>query len=145
MQMGAMRRLVVIGLLGCAVLPAHASRHLTVAQLEKIVAEAATKHRTDLDLVRMFADFELTERLTDAARDRMVAVDHLGAQGTLALQLLADQSATLDPPTSEIPSLAPPDSAQSQRILNAARTYVSRTLQRLPDFLATRTTYMFDN
>jgi len=131
--------------LAAAVPPAHATRHITVAQLEKTLASSVAKHRPDDELVRVFADFDLTERLTDASRNRITTGLHLGPQTTLALQLLADKSSVLDPPPAELPAGAAPDKASADRILEAARNYVSQTLPHLPDFLATRTTYTFND
>lgn len=140
-----MRKFILLGMLAAAVAPASAARHLTIAQLEKTLAASAAKHRADSDMMREFGDFVLTERLTDDARNRICATLSLGPRTTLALQLLADQSALLDPPSAELPNTAPPDPAVAQRILEAADIYVAKTLPHLPDFLATRTTYAFDD
>ncbi len=140
-----MRRLILLVLLTAMVLPASATRRLTVAQLEKTLATSAARHRADSELVREFGDFVLTERLSDGARKRICESLHLGPQTTLALQLLADQSALLDPPATELPAADPPDPATAQRLLESAGYYVAKTLPHLPDFLATRTTYTFDS
>jgi hypothetical protein len=140
-----MRKLILLGLLAAMVLPAGAARRLTVAQLEKTLEAANEKHRADEELVRLLGEAVLTERLTDAARERIFASLHPGPKAELALQLLADQSAFLDPPASELPADAAPDADAAERILNAARVYVVKTLPRLPDFFATRTTYRFDS
>jgi hypothetical protein len=140
-----MRKLILLGLLAAMVFPAGAAKRLTVAQLEKTLEAANEKHRADEELVRLLGEAVLTERLTDAARERIFASLHPGPKAELALQLLADQSAFLDPPAAELPTAAPPDAATAERILNAARGYVLKTLPRLPDFFATRTTISFDN
>ncbi len=140
-----MHKLILLGLLATMVLPASGSRRLTVAQLEKELTAASQKHRADADLVRHFADITLSERLTDSTRSRISASLHFGPKATLALQLLADQSAVLDPPAVEIPVAALPDALTGKSMLDAARDYVTRTLPHLPDFFATRTTYSFDN
>jgi len=140
-----MRKVILLGLLAIAALPASAARHLTVAQLEKTLAASAAKHRADSDMVREFGDFVLTERISDEARKRICETLHLGPQTTLALQLLADQSALLDPPAAELPAAPPPDAVTAQHLLDAAGTYVAKTLPRLPDVLATRTTYTFED
>jgi hypothetical protein len=140
-----MRRFILLGLLAILALPASGSRRVTVAQLEKELTVASQKHRADADLVRHLADIVLTERLTDSTRNRISTTLHLGPKVTLALQLLADESAALDPPPAELPAGNPPDAETEKRMLNAARDYVTRTLPHLPDFFATRTTYSFDN
>ena len=67
------------------------------------------------------------------------------SQVTLALQLLADESAFLDPPSSELPATPAPDDATQHWMLEAARSYVLETLLRLPNFLAMRTTNRYDD
>jgi hypothetical protein len=84
----AMRRAILPALMAMAVLPAGATRHLTVEQLEKTLASSVAKHRADADMMKEFGDFDLTERLTDATRTRITTSLHLGPQTTLALQLL---------------------------------------------------------
>ena len=116
-----------------------------MAQLEKTLASSVAKHRPDDEIMREFGDFALTERLTDAARIRITTNLHLGPQTTLSLQLLADQSALLDPPAAELPADPAPDPATARRIFDSATAYVTQTLPHLPDFLATRTTYTFND
>jgi hypothetical protein len=140
-----MRKLILLGVLAAMVLPAGAARRLTVAQLEQALEAANEKHRADEEAVRLLGEAVLTERLTDAARERISASLHLGPKAILAMQLFADQSAFLDPPAAELPAAPAPDAATAQRILDAARVYVVKTLLRLPDFFATRTTNRFDN
>jgi len=140
-----LRRPILFALLALTALPGFAMRHLTVAQLEKMLASDVAKHHSDDDMRRGFGSFDLTERLTDATRDRISTSLHLGPQTTLALQLKADESALLDPPATELPSTPPPDAATAKKILDAATAYVTGTLPRLPDFLATRTTYTFND
>ena len=140
-----LRRLVLIAFVASAALPACAMRHLTVAQLEKTLSSEVARHHSDDDMMREFGSFDLTERLTDATRNRISTSLHLGPQTTLALQLLADESAVLDPPAAELPNTPPPDAATAKRILDAATSYVTSTLPHLPDFLATRTTTTFND
>jgi hypothetical protein len=140
-----MRRLILLGMLGTLALPVSATKRVTVAQLERILDNASQAHRTDENTVRIFGDLELTEQLDNAARARMDTSLHLGPKTTLALQLLADQSAFLNPPASEQPTAAIPDPVTQQRILNAARAYAAQTLASLPDLIATRSSFRFDN
>src|SRR5579863_5059902 len=120
-----MRRLILLGMLAVMVLPAGATKRVTVAQLEQILTAASTAHRSDESIVRVFGDLELTEQLNNAIRSRIDTSLHLGPKTTLALQLLADQSAFLDLPASDRPAVAAPDPATQQRILNVARAYVA--------------------
>jgi hypothetical protein len=141
----SVREVILLGVLAAMALSAGAARRLTVAQLEKTLAAADEKHRADEELVRLLGEAVLTERLTDASRERISASVHPGSKAALALQLLADRSAFLDPPAAELPAAPAPDAAAAQRTLDAARSYVAKTLPRLPDFFATRTTYRFDD
>ena len=118
-------RLSIPLFLAAAALPAHATRHLTVAQLEKTLGSASAHHRPDDETMRQFGDFDLTERLTDSTRNRIAASLHLGPQTTLALQLLADESSLLDPPAAELLTDAPPDQPTADHMVDAARAYVS--------------------
>jgi hypothetical protein len=140
-----MRRLILLGMFATLVLPAGATKHVTVAQLEKILADASASHKTDESIVRIFGDLELTEQLDNAVRSRINEKLHLAPKTNLALQLLADQSAFLDPPSSERPVTAVPDPTIQQHILNAARAYAAHTIATLPDLMATRSSFRFDN
>jgi hypothetical protein len=141
----ALRNSILLAMLAMAVLPANAIRHLTVEQLEKTLASSVAKHHADADIMKEFGDFDLIERLTDADRTRIVTTLHLGPQTTLALQLLADQASVLDPPPAELPKDTAPDVATQKHILEAADGYVKEAYPHLPDFLATRTTYTFND
>ncbi len=126
-------------------LPAGAAKRVTVAQLEKSLYADVSSHMADADVARRAGDLELTERLTDAALDRIAAKLPLGPRTAVALQLLADQSAFLDPPASELPATQTPDPATQQRMMDLARGYVVRIWPRLPDFFVTRITAHFDD
>ena len=139
-----MRRLFIVGLFAGVALSVGAAKRVTVAQLEQSLTADTSAHKPDADIVRQIAAFELTERLTDITLARLGA-SFIGTPVAPALQLLADQSAFLDPPPGELPGTAAPDDATQQRILHAARQYVLETLTRLPDFLATRTTLHYDD
>jgi VWFA-related protein len=140
-----MRRLILLGLMAVLVLPAGAAKRVTVEQLEQAIATDSAAHRADTEVARQIGEFELSERLTGATLDRFAARLPLGPRTALALQLLADQSAFLDPPASEMPATALPDAAMQQRMMDAARGYVAQTLPHLPNFFATRTTNRFDD
>ncbi|MDR3727207.1 MAG: VWA domain-containing protein [Terracidiphilus sp.] len=140
-----MRRLILLALLAAMVLPADAARRVTVAQLETALAAAVSAHRADIEVARQLGDLELTERLTATTLDRWAAKLPLEPRTALALQLLSDQSAFLDPPASELPATAFPDAATQQKLMDAARGYVIQTVPHLPNFFATRTTNRFDD
>ena len=123
----------------------HAAKHLNVAQLEKLLDTATRTRKSDAEIARQLGGSELTERLTQARLGTFKARLAADSEGARALELLADRSAFLDPPASEIPAAAPPDNAAQTAVLNAARTYVSQMLPRLPNFLATRVIDLYDD
>lgn len=140
-----MRRFILLAVLAALALPAMAARRLTVAQLEQTLAADLSAHHADADIAHRIGDIELSERLTGATLDRFAAQLALGPRTALALELLADQSAFLDPPAGELPATEPPDAAAQQRMMDLARGYVVETWPRLPDFFLTRTTHRFDD
>ncbi|HEY1904215.1 MAG TPA: VWA domain-containing protein [Terracidiphilus sp.] len=140
-----MRRLILIGLMAALVLPADAAKRLTVASLEQLLAADAASHRSDADVAHRLRDLELSERLTDATLDRFANNLPLGPRTALALQLLADESAFLEPPASELPATGTPDAATQERMMDLARGYVVRIWPHLPNFFVTRSTTRFDD
>ena len=139
-----MRRLFIVGLVAGVALSAGAAKRVTIAQLEQSLTADIAAHKSQTDIARQIAGMELTERLSDATLGR-IGANFIGTPVAPALQLLADQSAFLDPPPGELPATPAPDDATQQRILHAAHQYVVETLPRLPDFLATRTTLHYDD
>ena len=140
-----MRRLVLLGLLAAIVMPACAARRITVAQLEETLASATAQNHPDFDVARLVGTLELSERLTDLTLARLSSEMKLQPRTALAVQLLADQSAFLDPPPTELPATGQPDAATQERMLQAARTYAVETWTRLPNFFVTRSTIRFDD
>jgi VWFA-related protein len=69
----------------------------------------------------------------------------MGPRTALAVQLLCDQSAFLDPPPGELPATGVPNAASQQRMMDMARGYVVQTWPHLPDFFLTRSTARFDD
>jgi hypothetical protein len=140
-----MRQFILLGLLTAMAFPAWAAKRVTVAQLEQELSTISAAHKPDAEIARQIAGIKLSERLTEATLARLNAHLDTGSQAALALQLLADQSAFLDPPASELPATSVPDDATQKRMLEAARNYVAQTLPRLPNFLATRSTRRYDD
>ena len=124
---------------------AGAAKRVTVAQLEQALTAAHAAHKPDAEIARQIGGLELSERLTEATLNRLTRILDAGSQAALALQLLADQSAFLDPPASELPSTPAPDNAAQQRMIEAARTYVAKTVPQLPKLFAIRTTNRYDD
>jgi hypothetical protein len=140
-----MRRLMLLLFLASLAPYAGATKRVSVVQLEQALTAAQSAHKPDADIARQIGEFELSERLTGATLNRLSASLDPGSQVAQALRLLADQSAFLDPPASELPSAAAPDDAAQQRMIEAARTYVAKTLPQLPDLSAVRTTDRYDD
>lgn len=124
---------------------ANAAKRVTVAQLEKALNAYSSEHRDDPEIASQLSGMELTERVTDETLGSLKAKMMPGSKALLALQLLADQSAFLTPPASELPATPIPDEASRQRMLDAARRYVANLLPRLPNFVAVRTTNRYDD
>ena len=135
----------MLALVAALALPAYAAKRVTVGQLEQLLATASATHRPDAEMLSQISELELTERLTDSTLDRVTARFTLTPRVLLALELLADQSAFLDPPAAELPATAPPDNATQQRMMDMARGFAVVILPHLPNFFATRATLRFDN
>jgi hypothetical protein len=139
------RRLILLVLLASLASTAGASKRVTVAQLEQALTAARTAHRPDAEIARQIRGLELSERLTEATLNRLAAYLDVGSQAAQALRLLADQSAFLELPASELPSMAAPGDAAQQRMIEAARGYVAQTVLQLPNLFAIRTTNRYDD
>ena len=113
-------------------------RHVTVEQLEHIIH---APHGNG-DVERQLSTVKLTERLSDAKLADLTAELH-GSKAREALEEIADESAFLAPPLSELPADSRPDPAAQQRILATAAGYLSKTIAKLPNFFATRRTVRF--
>jgi VWFA-related protein len=140
-----MRKLFLLALVMALAPPAGAAHRVTVAQLEQTLSASLAAHHADAETALHIGELELSERLTDATLNRFAATLKLEPRTALALQLLADQSAFLAPPAAEQPATAPPDAAEQQRVLDAARGYAVANWGLLPNFFVTRTTTRFDD
>jgi VWFA-related protein len=113
------------------------ARRVTVYQLEQILDTANDEH--DGELAKQLAGMELTERLSSSRlslwKDRL----H-GKKSIAALVALADESAFLDPPATEIASGLAPDLDTQRQMLSRTVKYLKEVIPGLPDFFATRTT-----
>jgi len=148
-----LRRLVLVAFLVAFIQSVHASERITVDQLQQKLAAPAPAGPShgevpvallqDATLAFQIEGLQLSERLTSATLERIIAQHSFGPQTQRALHLLADRSALLDPPAGELPNRPAPDASQQQHMLDAARAYVFQTLSHLPNFFATRTTSRF--
>jgi VWFA-related protein len=140
-----MRRLILAAALAAMTLQASGARRVTVAQLEEVLTSADAAHRADEETAHQVGELEMTERLTEPTLDRFAAAHKLGPRTALALELLSDRSAFLNPPAGELPATAFPDADAQKSMLDAARAYSVETWTRMPNFFVTRVTHRFDD
>ena len=124
---------------------AHAAQSVTVDQLQQALAAQAAQHKKDGDIAHRLASMQLTERLSEQTLAPMIADLKPGGKAALALDLMADLSAFLPLPASELPDRPAPDKATQRAMLSSAIDYTVHSRQHLPDFLATRATRSYDD
>ena len=140
-----MRRWILLLALAAMALPVPAQRRMTVAELQQFLTADYAAQKSDVSIASRLGEMELSEQLTEPTLDRITANLKPQKKTAQALQLLADQSAFLEPPADEIPDKLAPAAAEQTRLIQGAVEFASVTIQKLPDFLATRTTQTFDN
>ena len=140
-----MRKLILSWMIAALTLSAAGARRMSVNELSEALGAADMTHRSDLDMARQLGELEMTERLTERTLDQLAATHKIGPRTALALQLLADRSAFLDPPRNELPATELPDADAQQRMLAAAQAYSDETWARMPNFFVTRETHRFDD
>ena len=138
----AMRKLGLLLLLAAMALPAFGARRVTVEQLQQLLLAAAGK--PDEEVARQLTDLQLSERASTARLAQWKA-ELPGPKAQQALVALVDESAFLDLPAAELPVLGTPDFATQRRIMSAAVEYVSKTIPKLPNFFATRSTSSYED
>ncbi len=136
----ATRALPVTLLLLSFAIPVFAARPVTVEQLRQQLLSLSAKG--DAEAARQIADLKLTERIT---RDQESELEKTlpGERSRQALLAVVDQSAFLSPPAQKTPEKPAPDLAEQRRLMALVVNYVVKTVPKLPDFLATRTTVRF--
>lgn len=115
---------------------------VTVAQLEEVLRQA--HGRRDAQVAQVLSRLELKERLS-GARLATWKVALPGNKARQALVAMADMSAFLDLPATEIPALAAPAPEESRRMLLHVVDYLSKTMRQLPNLTATRTTTIYQD
>ncbi len=141
-----MRKLILLILWLAIITPCEAAVHsVTIDQLKQTLAAQQAAGNNDGDRAQQLNSLELTEQLTQPTLDRITEEFKPGPKTALALKLLADSSAFLEPPTGEILEKAPPDVAAQRTMMKSAINFVGVTLHRMPDFLATRTTESYND
>ena len=123
-----------------AVQPA-VTRLVTVNDLEQALAHV--QGRWDGRLAKQISNMKLTERLSPV---RLARLENRlpGAQSRGALIALADESAFLDLPASDIPPQPAPSLADQAGLLGKATDSVNRTIGAWPNFIATRATTRYE-
>lgn len=121
--------------------PALAGTPVTADQVEQLLA--ANHGQSDSALAKKIGNLELTERASTARLLRWRS-QFPGKHTQEALTALADASAFLDLPASEIPSNPNPTHDEMQQIISRAVDYAGTTVHRLPNFTARRSTSYFD-
>ena len=117
------------------------AERVTVDELEALLKNSHGE--SDAELARKLSGMELSERMSSA---RLLTWKGRvrGAKAWTALVALADASAFLAPPAAEIVADAPLDPTAQQAMLKKTSNYVDKTIPKLPDFFATRTTARFE-
>jgi hypothetical protein len=111
------------------------TRVVTVDELE--LALAHVPNRWDGRLAKQISNMKLTQRLS-AARLTHLENQLPGSQSRSALVALADESAFLDLPASDIPSQPALSLEAQSALLGKAADSVVRTINAWPSFIATR-------
>lgn len=117
-----------------------AVKPVTVEQLEQTLK--AIRDQSDGESARQLSALQLTERLSSVKLSLWESALH-GDKARQALVGLADASAFLDPPPAEMPADAPPDPIAQRRMISLAVEYLNKTILKLPNFYATRTTVRY--
>ena len=136
------RTIFLLLVLSGMVVPGHAVKRVTAAQLDQLVT--ALHGKPDSDVAYQIGDLELTERLS-AKRIARLGAALPGEKSQQALTAIADASSFQSPPGNENPAVAAPDFAAQRRIMGLAANYVSKTIPQLPNFLANRATTRFED
>lgn len=138
-----MRSIVVILLLLDLSL-VNAQERVSISQLEEFLFSRESAKESDAERAHRLGSIRLSEQLSDVRLARLAAKARKGPRTEEQLDLLALTSVFEPPPLSNLPSIAAPDASTQLRIIEAARTYAASAVRQLPDFMAMRTTHMFN-
>jgi hypothetical protein len=137
----AIAPLTTVNTVNGQVVSAFTRKPVTVQQLEDTLVAAHGK--PDAELAERLTGLVLIERLSNAKLSSLKA-GLPGKKSSVALVALAGESAFLDPPSAELHAAAPPDITEQRRIIALALDYIDKTVPKLPNFFATRTTDRYD-
>ena len=127
-------------LFGCAC-PAMAGKPITVDQLDQLLTKLHDK--PDAKVAHELEDLQLSERVSATRLARWDA-QFPGSHTQQELMKLADLSAFLAPPSSDVIPDPPPDQDTQRHMLWTAEQYVGSAASHLPDLVATRETTHFE-
>jgi VWFA-related protein len=137
-----MRKWATLLLLWGIAWPAMADKTMSIEQLEQILTKLQGK--PDGKVAGELDDLQVAERVSPERLARWEA-EFPGKRTREELVKLADMSAFLNPPASEVLRDPPPDMETEERMMALAFDYVRLTTARLPDFYATRETTHFED
>jgi hypothetical protein len=118
-----------------------AQQSVTVEDVQRMLAE--DKGTSDAQVARQLSGLELTERMS-SAKLKSLEQSAPGKKSRRALVALADASVFLRPAAADVLSQARPDLDEQRRMLASTVEYLAKTLPKLPNFYATRTTVRFE-
>lgn len=139
-----MKRFVCIIALIVLALPAWSAKKMSVGELEDTLKTMQADKKSDADVATALKQVELSEQLTLAVMNKLLA-DAPGSQTREQLYVLEARSALLAPPPEDIPPTPAPDTAAQKEILDKAAAYVTKTYAQLPVVTATKTTLRFQD
>jgi VWFA-related protein len=137
-----MRKWAILLLLWGIAWPAMADKNLSIEQVEELLFKLHGK--PDGKVAGELEEIQLAERVSPARLARW-ETDFPGKRTQEELMKLADMSAFLNPPASDVLRDPPPDVETQQRMLALAVEYYRQTTARLPNFYATRETTHFED
>ncbi|MFP5209800.1 MAG: hypothetical protein ACLGRW_10975 [Acidobacteriota bacterium] len=137
-----MKKLALLVLVASLVSPAPAQTPVTIDLLEQVLSYARGK--PDGKVAGELYGLALTERASSARLAGWNAAFH-GKRTREALLALADASAFLPPPATDLDGSAPPILDAQKQMLAQTIDYVTKTISKLPNFTATRETAHFDD
>jgi VWFA-related protein len=114
---------------------------VTAAQLIELVHNSKVKR--DSGVAKELERLQLTERLS-TPNLTMLNAELPGTKSKSALTALADASVFLVPAAADVLARRAPDLNEQRRVMALTVDYLGKTLPRLPDFYANRTTVRYD-
>jgi len=121
----------------------HGAR-LNVADFEEMLSRAKTDQIPGDQLVRTLSAIQLTEKLSSAALERLEA-EYSSPVIRPALIAVADASALLAPPASDIPMTPAPDAADQASLLSRAMGFARKSASQMANLAVIRETIRFED